>query len=187
MSDVLKERGKALEDAFFRAENAKLRAELQEKREHSANKEALAKASGLQNDETLEQLTTLGIGGDTIAALAVVPLVEIAWADGHMDDREVEAILKGAEESGIEAGSAAYGLLESWMREQPADGLMDSWQSYIRTVCDEISAEQRWRLEESIIGRAQSVAAAAGGFLGIGKISGEESRVLETLREAFKG
>ncbi len=186
MSQTLQDRGKALEEAFFRAENAKVRAELRKKRERSANKEALTEASGLQDDETLEQLTTLGIGGDTIAAMAVVPLVEIAWADGHMDDREVEAILNGAKESGIEPGTAAYALLESWMREQPSEDLMATWQSYIRAVCDEISAEQRWRLEELIIGRAQNVAAAAGGFLGIGKISGEESRVLETLRAAFQ-
>ncbi len=186
MSELLDDRRKALEEAFFRKENEKLRTELKQKRARSAHKEALSEASGLADDAILERLIDLGIGPETIAAMSVVPLVEIAWADKRMDAREVEAILKGADENGIEVGSAAYDLLESWTREEPGRGLMETWQSYIRAVCSEISAEQRWRLEESIIGRAQSVAAAAGGFLGIGKISGQEATVLDTLREAFK-
>lgn len=187
MSELLDDRRKALEDAFFRKENEKLRQELHRKREREASKEALGQASGLEDDDVLDRLTDLGVGADTVAAMSVVPLVAIAWADGRMDTREVDAILKGAAENGITAGSAAYDLLESWTREQPSSGLMETWQSYIQAFCAEISAEQRWRLEESIIGRAQAVAAAAGGFLGIGKISGEETTVLEQLRSAFKG
>ena len=182
----LDDRRKALEEAFFRKENEKLRSELQQRREREANKKALAEASNLEDDEILERLSDLGIGADTVAAMSVVPLVAIAWADGHMDAREVDAILKGAAENGIEPGSAAHDLLDSWTRAQPGPELMETWRSYIGAVCAELSAEQRWRLEECIVGRAQAVAAAAGGFLGIGKISGEESRVLEALREAFK-
>ncbi len=186
MSNGLDERRKALEEAFFRKENEKLRADLRRTREREERKESLAKASGLHEDEILESLTDLGIGGDTIAAMSVVPLVAVAWADGHMDEREVDAILKGAAEHGIEAGSAAYDLLKSWTQAPPGAELMETWKSYIGAVCAEVSAEQRWRLEEHIIGRAQAVAAAAGGFLGIGKISGEETTVLETMRDAFK-
>jgi hypothetical protein len=182
MSTALDERSKALEDAFFRKKTAKRRVELRQQK----RKEALAEASGLQDDEILERLSDLGIAAETVAAMSVVPLVAIAWADGHMDAREIGAVLKGATECGIEPGSAAHDLLESWTREQPGSELMETWKSYIHAVCVEISAEQRWRLEDLLIGRAQAVAAAAGGFLGIGKISGKETTILETMRSAFK-
>ena len=73
MSNGLDERRKALEEAFFRKENEKLRADLRRTREREERKESLAKASGLNEDEILESLTDLGIGGDTIAAMSVVP------------------------------------------------------------------------------------------------------------------
>ena len=186
MSTVLDDRRQALEEAFFRKENERLRSELHQTRERSAQKKALAEASGIDDNDLLERLCDMGIGADTVAAMSVVPLVEVAWADGHMDAREIDAILRGAAECGIEVGSAAHELLESWTREQPGDDLMGAWQEYIRAVCAEISAEQRWRLEDCMVGRAQAVAAAAGGFLGIGKISGEEGEILEKLHAAFK-
>ena len=41
------------------------------------------------------------------------------------------------------------------------------------------------RLKENLVGRARTVAEAAGGFLGIGAISTEEESVLGELEGAF--
>lgn len=184
--EILEDRRKAFEDAFFRRENERLRSELAEKREREATITALRDASGISDDDLLARIADLGIGADTVAALSLVPLVEVAWADGKMDNREREAILRAAKEAGVDANSASFELLDAWMTERPAASMMSTWGEYIRGVCGELSAEQRWRLEESLVGRAQSVAAAAGGFLGLGRVSPEEEGVLESLRQVFK-
>lgn len=183
----IQERGRALEEAFFKKQHEEQLAKLRVKQEQVEAREALAAASGITDDvDLLDRLAALGIRAETLAALTLIPLVEVAWADGKMEARERDAILRGAESSGIEPGSPSYGLLEIWTRDRPAPELMDSWKSYIGALAGELSADQKWHLEEKIVGRARSVAESAGGFLGLGsKVSPEEERVLGELERAF--
>lgn len=182
----LKDRGKALEEQFFIRESERLRERLRLQQEEAAAREALAEASGIQDPELLRRLAGLGIRPETLAALTLVPLVEVAWADGRMESRERDAILRGAVSSGIREGTPSHGLLELWTHDRPAPELMSSWKDYIRALCEELSADQRRHLEERIVGRARAVAEAAGGFLGLGsKVSPEEEAVLRELEEAF--
>ena len=79
MSDeILGDRGKALEEMFFAQESEKLRKTLQEKEEVRNKKETLSATSGITDDAVLEQLVALDIRSDTLAALSLVPLVEVA-------------------------------------------------------------------------------------------------------------
>jgi len=183
----MKERGKALEEAFFKQQHEAQLAKLRLRQEQQEAREALAAASGIGDDpDLLDRLAALGIRAETLAALTLIPLVEVAWADGKMEARERDAILRGAESSGIEPGSPSYGLLEIWTRDRPAPELMESWKGYITALAAELSADQKWHLEEKIVGRARSVAEAAGGFLGLGrKVSAEEESVLLELERAF--
>jgi len=183
----MQERGKSLEEAFFKKQHEAQLAKLRLKQEQAEARESLAAASGISDDEDLlDRLAALGIRAQTLAALTLIPLVEVAWADGKMEARERDAILKGAESSGIAPGSPSYGLLEIWTQDRPAQDLMDSWKAYIGALVAELSADQKWHLEERIVGRARAVAEAAGGFLGLGsKVSADEERVLKELEEAF--
>lgn len=183
----MQERGKSLEEAFFKKQHAEQLEKLRRKQAQAEAREALAAASGISDDtELLDRLAALGIRAETLAALTLIPLVEVAWADGKMDANERNAILRGAESSGIEPGSPSHVLLEIWTRDRPAPELMASWKGYIGALAGELSADQRWHLEEKIVGRARSVAESAGGFLGLGrKVSAEEERVLGELERAF--
>jgi hypothetical protein len=182
----MQERGRALEEAFFQRQHEEQLAKLRLKQEETEAREALAEASGLHDPELLARLASLGIRAETLAALTLIPLVEVAWADGSIAAREREAILRGAEASAIEKGSPSYKLLEIWTHDRPAPELAASWRAYIRSLCAELSEEQRRHLEERILGRARAVADAAGGFLGLGdRVSAEEEAVLAKLAEAF--
>ncbi len=96
MSNALEERGRALEDEFFHKENTAKLAAMKAKLESQSNKEELRKASGMTDDDVLDRLVALGMRADTIAALSLVPLVAVAWADGEIQDDERSAILQGA-------------------------------------------------------------------------------------------
>jgi hypothetical protein len=183
----MQERGRALEEAFFKKQHEEQLGKLRKEQERAEAREALAAASGISDDpDLLDRLVTLGIHAETLAALTLIPLVEVAWADGKMEARERDAILRGAESSGIQPGSPSYGLLEIWTHDRPAPELLDTWKTYIGALVEELSADQKWHLEEKIIGRARAVAEAAGGFLGLGsKISVEEEAMLAELERAF--
>ena len=182
----IEDRGRALEEAFFKKQHAEQLEKLRQKEAHEEARRALVEASGIDDMDLIDRLVAIGIHAETLAALTLIPLVEVAWADGHVDDRERAAILKGAESSGLEHGSPSLELLLIWTQDRPAPDLLTSWKSYIRALCAELSTEQKNHLEERIIGRARTVAEAAGGFLGLGsKVSKEEEAVLRELRETF--
>jgi len=181
------DRKKALEHSFFARENAKLLEQLRAERATHETREALAGVSGIESDEILEKLCALGIDANTWTAVSIAPLVEVAWADGKIDDAERRAVLAGAEANGITGDSPGYQLLESWLDHRPDGRLLEVWGTFIVGLCAELDENERESLKQQILGRAHSVAEATGGFLGLGrKISNEEEIILAELAKAFE-
>ena len=186
MSEVtLEERGRALENQFYEKENEQKLAAMKAKLEKQETREELRKASGMSDDAVLDKLVALGLKTNTIAALSLVPLIEVAWADGAIQDNERSAILQGAHGKGLEQGSDGYELLQSWLAKKPDSGLLDAWEAYIKALTGQLNEEQNRLLKNQIVGFAKMVAAAAGGFLGIGRVSKSEEKVLGRIEAAF--
>ncbi len=186
MSDSLHDRGKAVEDLFF-AENdkrllEKMRTEMASKDQH----EALETASGITDESVLNALSSSGITAETLTTVSLIPLVAVAWADNKMEAAEKEAILKAAKVVGIAPDSAGYATMESWLGKQPGSDLLEAWKSYIGSIKSTLDATAFGQLKTSIMGRAESVAESAGGFLGISTVSGVERKVLDELAAAFE-
>ena len=176
----------ALEEAFFARENEKLRQQLRDLDDTKRKKEALAAASGITNDAVLEKLAALNISSETVAALALVPLIAIAWADGSIDDKERAAVFAKAQEEGVSQGDVSRELFERWLSERPPANLLAMWKDYVRALMETMSAEDRRFFKGRVLDRARGVAEAAGGFLGIGsKVSASEQKVLDELANAF--
>jgi hypothetical protein len=184
-SEFLDDRRKSLEDEFFHKESQKDLAKLREKLAKQTTKDELRKASGMEDDAVLDKLVALDISAETVAALSLVPLLKVAWADGAVQDRERDAILQGAEEKGIAKDSPAFELLEGWLSSEPEDKLFDAWAAYIKALRGELSEEQGQILKNQVIRFAQVVAEAAGGFLGIGKVSAEEKAAMAWIEAIF--
>jgi hypothetical protein len=181
----LQERGKALEDEFFHKEDQKRLSAIKGKLATQSTKEELRKASGMTDDAVLEQLVGLGLTGQTIAALSLVPLIMVAWADGSIQDNERTAVLQGALGKGLEEGSDGYQLLESWLAKKPDEKLFVAWESYIKALAGQLNDEQNRLLKNQILNFAKVVAEAAGGFLGVGRVSATEDKILARIGDAF--
>lgn len=185
MSNSLEERGRALEDEFFHKQDQAKLAAMKAKLETQSNKEELRKASGMSDDDVLDRLVALGLRANTIAALSLVPLVAVAWADGEIQDDEKTAILQGAHGKGLEEGSPGHDLLTGWLVKRPDDGLLSAWEGYIKALSSQLNDEQNKLLKNQILGFAKLVATAAGGILGFGKVSSKEEAVLTRIEAAF--
>src|SRR5919109_4846649 len=118
--EFLGDRRKALEEEFFAKQNQRLLRQLRETTAAKARHEALAAASGITDAAVLAQLAAVDLSSETMAALALVPLVEVAWADGRLEAKERSALLAAAEQAGVRKDSASYQLLEEWFRERPS-------------------------------------------------------------------
>jgi hypothetical protein len=184
--ELFGDRRKALEEAFFAKQNEKVKQQLRAKHQGQARREALAAASGIRDEGVLDKLVALGLGAETLAALSLVPLVEVAWADGTIDAKERAAILAGIEKQGIAPASAAHELLEGWLSKRPDRQLLLAWKDYVKALAAGLDAGALGALRSDLIGRARAVAEAAGGFLGVGsKISKAEESVLRDLEQSF--
>jgi hypothetical protein len=181
----LKTQANDLEGAFFARENERLLRELREKAKLEDKRNAL-KAVVKSTDETIiDHLVELGVGPESILAVGLVPLAAVCWADGRLEDKERNAILKAASERGLEPGSANYTMLEVWLKEKPDSRLMEAWKKYARGIWEQLTEQERVVMRESILGKAREIAEAAGGFLGLQSISAQEKAVLEELERVL--
>ncbi len=186
MSEVtLEERGRALENQFYEKENAEKLQAMKGKLDTQKSKDELRKASGMTDEAVLDKLVALGLRANTIAALSLVPLIQVAWADGTVQDNERTAILQGAHGKGLEQGTDGYTLLQAWLSKRPSDALYEAWEAYIKALASQLNDEQNRLLKNQIVGFAKMVAASAGGFLGIGRVSASEEKVLARIETAF--
>jgi hypothetical protein len=183
---IIEQRGRVLEDAFFARQDEVLIERLREADRAATDRQALAAASGISDATVLDHLLALGIGAQAFAALALVPLVLVAWADGTLDAGERDAVRAAAREAGLSGRPEAMALLDAWLSRPPPLSLQEAWHDYAHAIAATAPAATRVALAEQTVERARRVAAAAGGFFGLGnRVSAAEERVLTELRAAF--
>ena len=179
----LRDRGRSLEDEFFRREDQRLIARLNELKATETTRAALANASGITTPAVLDNLMELGIRAETVAALSLVPLVEVAWADGALDAKERRTILDRA---GVAHGSTERALLETWLDRRPDPRLLTAWTLLVQGMCNQLGRDEAARLKTDLLERARAVAAASRGLFGLGsKVSSVEAARLAQLEAAF--
>jgi hypothetical protein len=179
--------GRGLEDAFFLEQDRLLLARKAELAKMAETKEALAAVSGIRDEAVLEALFKLNVRPETLAALSAVPLVEVVWADGEVDDREKQIVADFAQAHGMAEGGVARELLERWLTHRPPAGLLEAWQHYVEAICLQLAPEERRRLKDELLQYVRQAAEASGGFLGLGKVSAEEKAVIAKLEASFGG
>jgi hypothetical protein len=176
---------KALEDAFFARENARLLEQLRAKAQKEERRQALRAVIQVKDDQLVDHLLELGLGPETVLAVSLVPLAMVAWADGAMQPRERDAILRAAAEKGIGPGSIARQVLENWLSHPPSAKLVEAWKLYTRTIWPSLTQHEREEVRQAGLERARSIAEAAGGFLGLGGVTARERAVLDELAEVL--
>ncbi len=178
-------RRRALENEFFRRVDERLAAELRAKMTEEEQRATLANVCGVKDPQVIDALIKSKINAETLAALTMVPLVRVAWADRQMDPKEKAAILKAADESRCPAGSPGHILLESWLNAPPSAALFDTWKEFVRELKQTAKPSHFEALHAGVVRNARDVARAAGGLLGFHAVSDKEEAVLAEIEQAF--
>ncbi|MEM6553136.1 MAG: hypothetical protein AAF750_13545 [Planctomycetota bacterium] len=169
------------EDQYFKKQNADARAKLREQLEAQAHDAAtharLADEAELSDDVITTHLKQLGFDADTAPALHLVPLVEIAWADGDVSVPERIRILRIAEAHGIKPATPAADLLAALLESQPSDEFFTVVRQHLHDLLEAQDIHPHTLLE-----LCQGVAKVSGGFFGFGdKVSEEEAAAIQDL------
>ena len=189
--DIFKDRERSLEEEYFRTQDAKLIEKLRERGKVEEIAEALAVKLQIDNPALLRRIMALGVTLDTGAAFLLAPLVQVAWAEGGVTDREREKVLRIATERGIDPSSPAYARLQEWLRTRPADAIFDTAVEAIKTGLSVLTPAERADRIKRIVDACREVASASGGLgrlLGLGTgVSTEEESILDAMAATLRG
>jgi len=177
---------RVLLDAMFHEQDQHLREVFRERMEKMERRDQLMQISRIRDEAVLDRLIELDVTPETLGALELVPLVFVAWADGGVQAEEREVIVALAKAAGIEPQDGRYPLLEHWLKRRPGVEMLEAWEHYVQELRRQLDSRKAEELRHELLDRAQSVARAAGGFLGFGdKMSSAERSVLAKLEQAF--
>jgi len=183
----LHSRGRVLEDLFFFKQDIVLTEKKRQIQKMERNLKTLSGISGITNEAILRKLTELDIRIEVLATLSIIPLIEVAWAGGKIDDQQRAAVLKSAESLGIFGTHIDLGLFEHWLRNQPPKGMIESWIYYMQGLCQLLDDSERRALKSDLLHRARRVVEAECGPAGTkSKISRRKEDALLRLERAFE-
>lgn len=186
MSDSFDDRRKALEEQFFQKHDKDLVQKMKDAAEKQHSAEEIQKLTGIANSQVLDALANLKVGGAATLVMSLYPLIEVAWADGKLDERERAVILDLARTIGLAKDSAAAGYLDKWLAEKPELSWHTLWADYVKALAAKMKPDDKAMLKATVLGRARVVAEASGGFMGLAfRISEAEQKVLTQLEQAF--
>jgi hypothetical protein len=110
--------------------------------------------------DTLGALRRAGYSSDTIGVIDVAPLIEVAWADGHITPGERLSILEQAVACGIDGGPAYQWLLDL-LAQHPSRHFFTASLSAIRVGLSAAPPEERRNAERRLAALCVAIATAS--------------------------
>lgn len=184
-NNPLGERGRALEDEYFRRLDREL---LDRARRTSALDDAREELTALTKLEApdVEALEARGFTRDTLALLPLLPLIQVAWAEGGVSDGEREMIVQLARARAIPEGSAADRQLAAWLTEQPPAEIYSDSSRLVGAMFERSAGVVDGLTADELVEYCGRIAAVSGGFLGLMRISVAERELLTRIAQALK-
>jgi hypothetical protein len=178
-------REKRLEDDYFRRKEQELIEKMRQRASDEAQKKRLGDKTGVTDEVVLKDLQELGYTADTVMLLHLVPLIQVAWAEGDVSAKERELIVGAARSLGIDAGSAADRQLDLLLEERPPAIFFESTLRAIRAILEARAPEDRAKTERDLLSLSDAIASASGGFAGFRKVSDQERQIIAHIREVL--
>jgi hypothetical protein len=186
--DIFVDRERALEDEYFRRKDRELIEKMRKAAAADVARAEMGKRTGLADPELLQELEALGFTPDTVILLPLVPIVQVAWAEGGVSAAEHDLIVKLARARGVTEGSAADAQLTQWLDRRPSDRVFLDATRLIRAMLDAPGHPGINVTADDLVKQAEAIASASGGMLGIiGRVSAEERQILKTLAARLQG
>jgi len=130
---------------------------------------------------------------ERLAALALAPLVEVAWADGAVTEGERQGVIEAARAMGIERNSEfVRTTLLRWLHESPPTEALEAWRRLLAPTLADTSSRAARESESKLLEEARRIAKMDERPMDIGAsidpsagITADEQRVLDELAAAL--
>lgn len=142
--------------------------------------------AGLNDPEMIQELQLLGFTTDTVVLLPLMPLVQIAWAEGGVSEAERQLIVKLARSRGIVEGGAADRQLSEWLASRPDAQVFTRATRLIRAMLASPASGSPGLTADDVVTYCESIAAVSGGVFGMKRISAEERALISAIAAQLK-
>lgn len=174
------------EEEFFKREDAAKLAKMRRDRQLEAVRgtERSLISEALDTDEGLAQeVMSLGFDASTARVLPLIPLIQVAWADGKISRAEDRTIWEKALAFGVDKDSPAGEFLQLLLQERPSGIFFQRVNLIIGEIVEDDPGSD---IASNVVGWSKAVAEASGGFFGLtSPIDVKEQRVLDDLADLF--
>lgn len=181
-----RDHGRDLEEDYFRRQDQELVERMRKQAAAEKTRRELGEKTGLTDPALLADLEGLGFTPDTVALLPVIPVVQVAWAEGGVSTKERALVVDFARKRGIAEGSAADAQLQSWLNARPSNDVFQKATRLIQAMLSAGGAAAQDLNADDLVAYCESIAAASGGVFGIGAVSAEEKQALAQIQNALK-
>jgi hypothetical protein len=134
------------------------------------------------NDPTVEELHASGFRPSNVALLDVLPLVELAWADGRVSPRERQIVTAAAARRRDVRGSA-HTQLAAWLAQRPPDRVFRACRDTLRRSMQDRARSAAAHMRATLESEIALLVSSAGGLLGTDQPVTEEQRTI--IRHLF--
>jgi hypothetical protein len=184
--DAFAERERLLEEDYFRRKEKELIDKMRVRAAAEEQRRRLGEQAGVADEEVLRDLQDLGYTPETVMLLYLVPVIQTAWAEGGITEKERELIVKAARSRGITEGTPCDQQLNLWLSQRPSEEMFEKSLRAIRTILQAQPADARETSENDLLSLATAIASASGGIVGFRAVSAEERQILGHISDELK-
>lgn len=135
-----------------------------------------------------KHLESIGLTGETARLVALLPLVQVAWADGAVQPEEKSLILEIAKKRSF-ADDAGIAVIERWLTTEPSRFVYATGRKVVGILLAR-KPTQLPNLDQAtpadVIAWCEGVSEVAGGFFGWNKVHSAETAAIAEIAEALK-
>lgn len=186
--DSFAERGRALEEEYFRKKDRELIEKLRRATEADQARGELSRQSGVTDLALLTDMQELGLTAETVPLLPLIPVLEVAWAEGGISPAERQMVLSLARSRGITEGSAPDLRLKSWMDSRPTPEQFAKATRVMSALLDSGAPVAKDLTADQLVKYCEQIASASGGLFGLPfrAVSMEEQALLARIAGDLK-
>ena len=181
--DAFSDRRRALEEGYFRQKDEELIERLRNRVRDEIERRKIGRTIGVADEEILSDLQELGYTRDTLSLLHLVPLVQVAWAEGRVTGKEKSLIFEAARLRGIERDDPAFQRLQDWLHRRPPEAFFKKTLKIIGALLEALPPDKRKTDKQDLEAQCARVAEASGSILGR---VGLASNICEEEQELLK-
>jgi len=175
-----------LESEYFHKKDADLVGKLRGVFEAKHERDELRRLTGITDNDVLDRLVALEVKGEMLTAFKLLPIIEIAWADGTLDQSEADAIMAAAIKYGISPESESLARIKEWLQRGPNAEARKAWYMYAQELRKVLSPAELKTFREDLVETATKIAELSGGVLNMFfNLTEPEKVVLKKITDAL--